>query len=50
MRGGRLPGRGVAPAFADAPRGATGIRFTDPPSLRDQVWRAPAGRRERHRQ
>ncbi|MFJ3217468.1 hypothetical protein ACIPLC_16300 [Kitasatospora sp. NPDC086801] len=36
----------VAPAFANALRDATGIRFTDPPFLRDQVWQALADRRE----
>ncbi|MFG2847879.1 molybdopterin-dependent oxidoreductase [Kitasatospora sp. NPDC048296] len=36
----------VAPAFANALRDATGIRFTDPPFLRDQVWQALADRRQ----
>ncbi|MER7845851.1 molybdopterin-dependent oxidoreductase [Kitasatospora sp. NPDC096077] len=34
----------VAPAFANALRDATGIRFTDPPFLRDRVWQALAER------
>lgn len=38
----------VAPAFANALRDATGIRFTDPPFLRDQVWQALAERRGSH--
>lgn len=32
--------RPVAPAFANALRDATGIRFTGTPFLRDQVWQA----------
>ncbi|MEV7598481.1 molybdopterin-dependent oxidoreductase [Kitasatospora sp. NPDC089797] len=36
----------VAPAFANALRDATGIRFTDPPFLRDRVWQALADRAE----
>ncbi len=30
----------VAPAFANALRDATGIRFTATPFLRDRVWQA----------
>ncbi|MFJ2576796.1 molybdopterin-dependent oxidoreductase [Kitasatospora aureofaciens] len=35
----------VAPAFANALRDATGIRFTEAPFLRDHVWQALARRR-----
>ncbi|MEV4615084.1 molybdopterin-dependent oxidoreductase [Kitasatospora sp. NPDC049258] len=35
----------VAPAFANALRDATGIRFTEVPLLRDKVWLAIAERR-----
>jgi CO/xanthine dehydrogenase Mo-binding subunit len=30
----------VAPAFADAPCDATGLRFTELPLTRDRVWLA----------
>ncbi|WP_405994658.1 molybdopterin-dependent oxidoreductase [Streptomyces sp. NBC_00986] len=33
----------VAPAFANALRDATGVRFTELPLTRDRVWRALAG-------
>ncbi|MFE9423592.1 molybdopterin-dependent oxidoreductase [Kitasatospora sp. NPDC006697] len=35
----------VAPAFANALRDATGVRFTEVPLLRDRVWQALARRR-----
>ncbi|MGF1430533.1 molybdopterin-dependent oxidoreductase [Kitasatospora sp. LaBMicrA B282] len=37
----------VPPAFANALRDATGIRFTEAPFLRDRVWQAMAEGRER---
>lgn len=37
----------VAPAFANALRDATGVRFTEVPLLRDRVWQALAERRDR---
>ncbi|WP_371501543.1 molybdopterin-dependent oxidoreductase [Kitasatospora sp. NBC_00374] len=37
----------VAPAFANALRDATGVRFTEVPLLRDKVWQAIADRRGR---
>lgn len=37
----------VPPAFANALRDATGIRFTEAPFLRDKVWQALAAHRRR---